>query len=157
MTVGSIFIDTDLIQSVITRMMILELCELIILILPGLVIIWAASLGYGIFAGFEPLDWIMFAIMTVLMIIGKIAEHVAMRSHTLKKDILRWLVLNVLTVTIARSVNFPILRGILAGLLALFRIEGFRSKDMHKALVRTGIFWLDLPEHLRPALRQGWL
>jgi uncharacterized protein YqgC (DUF456 family) len=136
MTIGTIFIETDLILAGITLMvMLFGLFGLIIPILPGLVIIWVAALGYGVFAGFETLGWIMFVIITVLMIIGELTEHVLMGTFAHKEGAPWWVVLIVLVVAIAGNLVVPILGGILAGLLALSGIEWLRSKDAKKALV----------------------
>ena len=135
MTIGSMFIETDLILAGITLVvMLFGLFGLIVPILPGLVIIWVAALGYGIFAGFDTPGWIMFAIITVLMIFGELAEHVLMGTHAHKEGAPWWVVLIVLAVAIAGNFLVPILGGILAGLLALFGIEWLRSKDAKKAL-----------------------
>jgi len=136
MTIGDIFIRADLILAGITLvLMLIGLGGLIIPILPGLVIIWVAALGYGIFVGFDTLGWIMFALITVLMIVGELVEHVLMGTLAHKEGAPWWVVLIVLAVAIAGNFFFPILGGILAGLLALFGIEWLRSKDARKALV----------------------
>ena len=129
------FIETELILAGITLVvMLFGLFGLIVPILPGLVIIWVAALGYGIFAGFDKLGWIMFAIITILMIFGELAENVLMGTHAHKEGAPWWVVLIVLAVAIAGNFVVPILGGILAGLLALFGIEGLRTKDAKKAL-----------------------
>ncbi|PJH74813.1 MAG: hypothetical protein CO064_09985, partial [Anaerolineae bacterium CG_4_9_14_0_8_um_filter_58_9] len=56
--------------------MLFGLFGLVIPIMPGLVIIWVAALGYGIAAGFGALGWIMFAIITLLMIAGSFIDNV---------------------------------------------------------------------------------
>jgi uncharacterized protein YqgC (DUF456 family) len=138
MTIGSIFIETDLILAGITLVvMLFGLFGLIIPILPGLVIIWVAALGYGIFAGFDTLGWIMFAIITVLLIAGEIAEHVLMGTLAHNEGAPWWVILIVLPVAIAGNFVVPILGGIFAGVLALFGIEWLRSNDAKKALDST--------------------
>jgi uncharacterized protein YqgC (DUF456 family) len=138
MTIGDISIENDLLPAGITLVvMLVGLLGLIIPILPGLVIIWIAALGYGIFAGFDTLGWIMFAIITVLMIAGELAEHVLMGTLAHKEGAPWWVILIVLPVAIAGNLAVPILGGILAGLLALFGIEWLRSKDAKKALAST--------------------
>jgi uncharacterized protein YqgC (DUF456 family) len=42
--------------------------------LPGTLIIWGASIGYGLVLGWESLGWWIFGIMTVLMIVGVVAD-----------------------------------------------------------------------------------
>jgi uncharacterized protein YqgC (DUF456 family) len=138
MTMGDLSIDTNLILTGITVVvMLFGLFGLIIPILPGLVIIWLAALGYGIFVGFDTLGWIMFAIITVLMIVGELAEHVLMGTQAHKEGAPWWVVLIVLVVAIAGNFVIPIFGGILAGVLALFGIEWLRSKDTKKAWSST--------------------
>jgi uncharacterized protein YqgC (DUF456 family) len=42
--------------------------------LPGTVIIWAAAAGYGYVQGWEHLGWLTFILLTLLMIVGVIAD-----------------------------------------------------------------------------------
>jgi uncharacterized protein YqgC (DUF456 family) len=138
MSIGNIFIDSDLIAAGITLVvMLIGLFGLIIPILPGLVIIWVAALGYGLFAGFETHGWIIFAIISVLLIVGELAEHVLMGTMVHKEGAPWWVVLIVLVVAIAGNLIFPVLGGILAGLLALFGIEWLRLKEAEKALASS--------------------
>jgi uncharacterized protein YqgC (DUF456 family) len=138
MTFGDISIKIDVILAVITLVvMLVGLFGSIIPILPGLVIIWVAALAYGIFTGFDAFGRIMFAIITVLMIIGELAEHVLMGTQAHKEGAPWWVVLIALAAAIAGNFIVPILGGILAGLSAIFGIEWFRSKDAKKALVSS--------------------
>jgi uncharacterized protein YqgC (DUF456 family) len=138
MTIGDISKGADLIPAGITLLLIIiGLCGLVIPILPGLLIIWVAALGYGIFAGYDTQGWIMFAIITVLMITGELVEHVLMGTLAHKEGAPWWVVLIMLTVAIAGNFVIPILGGILAGLLALFGIEWLRSQEAKKALAST--------------------
>jgi uncharacterized protein YqgC (DUF456 family) len=135
MTLGGINIDAGLILTGITLIvMLFGLFGLIIPILPGLVIIWVAALGYGIFAGFDTTGWVMFAIISVLLIAGELAEHVLMGTMAHKEGAPWWVVGIVLVVAIAGNFIIPILGGLLAGLLALFCIEYLRLKEPKKAL-----------------------
>jgi uncharacterized protein YqgC (DUF456 family) len=137
MTIGDISISKDLILAGFTLgIMLVGLFGLIIPILPGLVIIWFAALGYGLFAGFEVRGWVLFAVITLLMIAGELAEHVLMGALALKQGVPWWVVLIVLGVAIAGNMVVPFLGGILAGLLALFVLEWLRSRDAKKALAR---------------------
>jgi uncharacterized protein len=138
MTIGNIFVDTNLVLTVITMLvMLFGLFVLVIPFLPGLVIIWVAALGYGILAGFDSLGWTMFAAITLLLIAGELAEHILMGTMAHKEGAPWWVVLIVLGVAIAGNFVFPVLGGLLAGILALFGIEWLRSKDAKKALEST--------------------
>jgi len=100
-------------------------------ILPGLVIIWVTTLIYGIAAGFGVLGWVMFALITVLMLAGSIMDNVLMGAQAHKGGAPWWVVLVALTSVIIGSIviPIPIIGGILAALLVLFLIEWIRLKD----------------------------
>jgi uncharacterized protein len=109
---------------------------LVIPILPGLVIIWVSALGYGIAAGFGMLGWVMFALITVLMLTGSIVDNVLMGAQAHKEGAPWWVVLIAMAAAIVGSlvIPIPIIGGILAALLVLFLIEWARLKDAKKAL-----------------------
>jgi len=126
---------TDLIiKSITLAVMLVGL--LVIPILPGLVIIWAAALGYGIASGFGTLGWIVFAILTVLMIGGNLIDNVLIGTHAHKEGAAWWVILIAIVVAIAGNfvIPVPIIGGILAALLVMFAIEWLRQKDWRKAL-----------------------
>src|SRR4030067_1709211 len=59
------------------------LLGLIVPIFPGITIIWLAALGYGVVTGFTTLGWVLFAVITVLLIVGATIDNVLMgaREH----------------------------------------------------------------------------
>ena len=135
MQIGPYFIEIEPAARVIAIvMMVVGL--LVIPILPGLVIIWVAALGYGVAAGFGLLGWIMFALITVLMLAGSILDNVLMGVRTHKEGAPWWVVIIAMVSAIIGSfiIPIPIIGGILAALLVLFLIEWIRLKDARKAL-----------------------
>jgi uncharacterized protein len=120
-------------QAVSLTFMLFGLAVLLIPVLPGLVIIWAVGLGYGIFAGFGALGWVMFALMTVLMVVGSLADNVLMGSSAHKQGAPWWVILLAMVAAIAGNFALPIVGGVLAALGSLFLIEWARLKDAKKA------------------------
>lgn len=120
----------------IVALVIMILGLLVVPIFPGLTIIWVAALGYGLAAGFSTLGWIMFAIITVLMIVGSVVDNILMGAKAHKEGAPWWVILIALIVMIVGTfvIPIPIIGGILAGLLTLFLIEWLRRKDWRKAL-----------------------
>jgi uncharacterized protein YqgC (DUF456 family) len=58
-------------QAATATVMIISLFGLLIPIYPGLTVIWAASLVYGILVGFKALGWVawlIFIVITLLML-----------------------------------------------------------------------------------------
>ncbi len=109
---------------------------MVIPILPGLVIIWAAALGYGLVVGFSTLGWVMFAIITVLMLAGSILDNVLMGAKAHKEGAPWWVVILAMLAAVAGSllIPVPIIGGILAAVLVLFGIQWARLKDARQAL-----------------------
>jgi len=135
MQIGPYFINVDVIIKGITLTgMLVGL--LVIPILPGLVIIWLAALGYGLAAGFGVLGWIMFALLTLLMLVGSVVDNILMGTSAHKEGAPWWVILLAMLAAILGSILIPvpILGGILAALLTLFGIEWLRRKDWRKAL-----------------------
>ena len=69
MAIGPFSIDIPLLVKSITLTVMLA-GLLVLPLLPGLVIIWVAALGYGLAAGFGTLGWIMFAILTLIVLVA---------------------------------------------------------------------------------------
>ena len=136
MAIGSFTLDVPLlIKSITFTVMLAGL--LVLPLLPGLVIIWAAALGYGLAAGFGTLGWIIFAILTVLMIAGSVIDNILMGRSAHKEGAPWWAVLVALLAAILGSflIPIPLIGGILAALVTLFGIEWIRRKDWRKALM----------------------
>jgi len=123
-----------LIKSITFTIMLAGL--LVLPLLPGLVIIWAAALGYGLAAGFGTLGWIIFAVLTVLMIAGSVIDNILMGRSAHKEGAPWWATMVALLAAIVGSfvIPIPIIGGILAALVTLFGIEWIRRKDWRKAL-----------------------
>ena len=133
MNIGPYYINVELILRGLTlTAMVVGL--LVIPFLPGLVIIWVAALGYGLAAGFGILGWIMFAIMTVLMLGGSIIDNLLMGTTAHKEGAPWWVILVAMVAAIAGNFALPIIGGILAALLVLFLIQWLRLNDWRKAL-----------------------
>ena len=123
-----------LIKSITFTIMLAGL--LVLPLLPGLVIIWAAALGYGLAAGFGTLGWIIFAVLTVLMIAGSVVDNILMGRSAHKEGAPWWVILVAMVAAILGSfvIPIPIIGGILAALGTLFGIEWIRRKNWRKAL-----------------------
>jgi len=135
MAIGPLPIDVPLlIKSITLTVMLAGL--LVLPLLPGLVIIWLAALGFGLVAGFGTLGWIVFAILSVLMIAGSVVDNVVMGRSAHKEGAPWWAVLLALVAAIVGTfvIPIPVIGGILAALGTLFVIEWIRRKDGRKAL-----------------------
>lgn len=108
--------------------MLIGLVGLIVPIFPGLLVIWLAALGYGIAVGFDVKGWIIFALVTILMIFGSLVDNVLMGAKA-RQGGASWISIGLgLLAGVAGSLMFPPFGGILAAPLTLFLAEYVRRK-----------------------------
>jgi len=121
------------IEVISLAFMLIGLLGLIVPIFPGLVVIWLSCLGYGIATGFDTLGWVMFIIITILMIVGSIIDNILMGTKAHKNGA-SWLsVIAALVFGIAGTFVLPVVGSIIAALLALFIAEWIRRKNHRDA------------------------
>jgi len=126
--------------------MVVGWLSLLIVIVPGLVIMWVGALGYGIATGFGTTGWIIFAIMTVLMIVGSLIDNFLMGASARQKGASWWSLGAAWVGAIIGTIILPPIGGLIFALLALFTVEYFRLKDTKQAFdsstsLATGCGW----------------
>ena len=114
--------------------MVVGLFGLIVPIFPGITVIWLAALGYGVVTGFSTLGWVLFAVITVLLIVGVTIDNVLMGAKA-RKEGAAWssLALGWLA-GILGTILLPPLGGIIAAPLVVLLLEYLRQRDFNKAL-----------------------
>lgn len=107
-------------------------------ILPGLVIIWAGALIFGLVNGFNTILGIIFFIaISLLMIAGSLVDNLLMGTSA-RKTGASWAAITIaLTAGMIGSIFLPLFGGILLSLVALFAFEFFRQRDWRSALNST--------------------
>jgi len=114
--------------------MAVGLLGLIVPIFPGITVIWMAALGYGVVTGFSTLAWVLFGVITVLLIIGVTIDNILMGAKARKAGAawsslaLGWLA------GILGTILLPPLGGIVAAPLVVLLVEYLRQRDFKKAL-----------------------
>ncbi len=105
MQIGPYFLNTDLLLRGVV-MVIMLVGMIIVPILPGLALIWVGALVFGLIDGFGVLGWIMFALITVLMVGGSILDNVLMGTKAHKEGAPWWVILLALVAAIIGNI-FP--------------------------------------------------
>ncbi|MCJ7584428.1 MAG: DUF456 domain-containing protein [Anaerolineales bacterium] len=118
--------------------MLFGLFGLVIPVVPGLVIIWVAALGYGIAAGFGTLGWIMFAIISLLMVAGSVIDNVLMGTQARQSGASWVSIAAALVFGLAGNFVLPVIGGLIAALVALFVAEWIRRKNWRESLKSVG-------------------
>jgi uncharacterized protein YqgC (DUF456 family) len=114
-------------------MMLVGLLGLLVPIFPGTVVMWLAALGYGIVSGFTTLGWVMFAIITVLMLAATLVDNVFMGAGARKGGASWNSILLALVAGVLGTIFFPPIGGIIAAPLAVLLLEYMRQRDWQKA------------------------
>jgi len=126
-----------LFQSLILTIMVIGLFGLLTTIIPGLTIIWLAALVYGIVTGFNWVGWVLFALITVLMLFGNLVDNLLMGASA-RQTGASWLAVVVALVAgVAGSLIWPPFGGLIAALVGLFAVEFIRVRNLRKALDST--------------------
>jgi uncharacterized protein YqgC (DUF456 family) len=122
---------TIIVLTVLT--MSFGLLGLIVPIFPGNVVMWLAALVYGLVFGFGRLGGIMFAIITLLMLIAVAADNVLMGAKAREKGADWGSIILALIAGIVGTMIFPPIGGIIAAPLVLYLAELQRRRDADEA------------------------
>lgn len=100
---------------------------------PGIVIIWIATLGYGILVGFDTLGIVLFIVITLLMIAGVTVDNVLMGAGARMGGAAWRTVIIAVVAGVAGTLIFPPFGGLAAAPLAIFLVEYWRVRDGRQA------------------------
>ncbi|GAB4578705.1 MAG: hypothetical protein Fur0022_14410 [Anaerolineales bacterium] len=113
---------------------IVSLLGLIVPIFPGTVIIWLVTMLYGIINGFGTAGWIIFILLTILMILSTLADNILMGAKA-RENGASWTSIGLaLGTAIIGTMIFPPIGGLIGSPVVLFLSEYYRVKDREKAL-----------------------
>ena len=113
--------------------MLVGLFGLIIPIFPGNVVMWLAALVYGLVFGFGRLGGILFAIITLLMLMAVAADNVLMGAKAREKGADWGSIILALIAGVLGTMIFPPIGGLIAAPLALYLAEYQRRRDAEEA------------------------
>jgi uncharacterized protein YqgC (DUF456 family) len=112
--------------------MLVGLFGLLIPIFPGITVIWAAALVYGLVFEFGTWGIGIFVVITLLMIAGLLADNVLMGAGA-RKGGASWLTIAVaLLAGLVGTLLFPPFGGLIAIPVAIFLLEFIRSRNLHQ-------------------------
>lgn len=128
-------------QTVVLTFMLVGLFGMIIPIFPGILVIWLSALLYAIveaIAGkMDIWGWILFGLITVLMIAGSLVDNIIMAAK-LRETGTPWSSIAIGFVAgIVASIFLTPFAALIATPLALFLAEYYRLRDAREALAST--------------------
>jgi uncharacterized protein len=136
-SMSSDFLQVALLWAV-QFMMLVGLVGLVIPVFPGLLVIWLSALGYGVAVGFDATGLIIFAIMTVLAIVGSLADNLLMGAGARTTGAAWSTVFLAMVAGVLGTLVLPPFGGLIAAPLAVFSLEYYRKRDWKQA--RQAVF-----------------
>jgi len=135
-----------ILETLTLFVLLVGLVGLIVPVFPGLVVMWLGALVYAIFqsaAGkMTGWDWFLFALITVLMIIGNIADNIIIASKMRDKYVPWSSILWAFAAGIVASLFFTPIIGLVAAPAGLFVAETSRLKDRKAAMESTKAYMI---------------
>ena len=117
------------------------LVGLIVPVFPGLTVMWLGTLVYALLQSSAGLmtgwDWFLFGIITLLMIVGNIADNIIIARKMRDKYVPWSSIIWAFVAGIVASLFFTPLIGLVAAPVGLFVAENIRLRDRKSAMEST--------------------
>ena len=130
-----------LLETFTLFVLLVGLLGLIVPVFPGLTIMWLGTLVYALIQNSRGMmtgwDWFLFGLITILMIIGNVADNLIIAAKMRDKYVPWSSILLAFAAGIVASIFFTPLGGLLAAPLGLLAAEYNRLKDRGKAIEST--------------------
>jgi len=129
------------IESFTLFILLAGLMGLLVPVFPGLTIMWLSTLFYAIVEAVKGnmtwVDWLLFILITLLMIGGNIIDNIIIAKHVRDKNVPWSSILWAFAAGIVVSLFFTPLAGMVASPVGLFLAEWNRLKVRDTALANT--------------------
>jgi hypothetical protein len=109
--------------------MLVGIVGLFIPVYPALVVMWLAALGYGIYVGFDVAGGIIFAIQTVLMLVGSLGDNVLIGAAAHNGEVPWKTIILALVAGLVGTIVFPPIGGLIAAPLVALLLEYQRTRN----------------------------
>jgi uncharacterized protein YqgC (DUF456 family) len=135
-----------LIETFTLFVLLVGLAGLVIPVFPGLTIMWLGTLVYALIQSsadrMTSWDWFLFGVITLLMIVGNVADNLIIARKMRDKFIPWSSIFMAFAAGILASIFFTPLGGLVAAPLGLLVAEYSRLKDRSKAIESTRAYMI---------------
>src|SRR3972149_11198276 len=129
------------IESLTLFVLLAGLAGLLIPVFPGLTVMWLGTLIYALVQSASDnmnwVDWVLFTLITLLMIGGNIADNFIIAKHVREKNVPWSSIIWAFAAGIIVSLFFTPIIGMIASPVGLFLAEWRRLKDKQTAFANT--------------------
>ncbi len=130
-----------MIETITLFVLLAGLAGLLIPVFPGLTVMWLGTLVYAIVQASSGkmnwVDWVLFTLITLLMIGGNIVDNIIIAKHVRDKDVPWSSIIWAFAAGIIVSLFFTPIAGMIASPVGLFLAEWYRLKDKQTAFANT--------------------
>ena len=130
-----------MVESITLFVLIVGLLGLVVPVFPGLTVMWLGTVFYAFvqFLGRNMtwVDWVLFALITLLMLAGNVLDNIIIAKHVRDKDVPWSSIIWAFVAGIIVSIILTPIVGIIASPLGLFLAEWYRLKDRNTAFAST--------------------
>lgn len=120
---------------VVGIVMVLGLMGVVLPVLPGLILIWAAAVFYGFMVGFGTVGWTVVGLLTALAVAGMVKTVVIPRRAAVESGASGWAQLGAVIGGVVGFFVIPVFGLILGALAGLLAVEYMLKGDWNEALV----------------------
>lgn len=122
------------IETLTLFVLIVGTAGLVVPVFPGLVVNWVAILIYGVLSGFGVKGWIIFVLVTILMIVGNVIDNILMGKKA-RESGASWLSIGTgYAASLAVSLLLSPIAGLAAAPIGVFLVEFIRLRKWRDAL-----------------------
>jgi len=138
---GPEYVAQILLETLTLFVLLVGLFGLIVPVFPGLTIMWLGALVFALIQNARGLmnvwDWLLFALITVLMVGGNIVDNVII-AYKMRDKYIPWRSIIIAFIAgILLSIFMTPVIGVIASPLALLAVEYLRLRDRGKAFDST--------------------
>ena len=137
-------LDTLQILTIVATLLVMlaGLAGTVLPALPGLTLMWIGALGYGLFVGFETWGIVIFAVMTILTIIGEASGYFFAQAGAAQTGASGWAIVASVVLGIVGLFVIPVVGGLIGAVLGVFLVEYYRRRNVKEAWkATTGTLW----------------
>ncbi len=128
--------DDALLWTIVTAVvMVLGLMGVVLPVLPGLFLIWAAAVFYGFMVGFGTVGWSVVGLLTILAVAGLIKSVVIPRRAAAQSGASGWAQLGAVAGGVVGFFVIPVFGLVIGALAGLLAVEYMLKGDWNEALV----------------------
>ena len=120
---------------VVAVVMVLGLMGVVLPVLPGLLLIWAAALFYGFLVGFGAVGWTVVGLLTALAVVGLIKSVVIPRRAAAESGASGWAQFAAVVGGVVGFFIIPVFGLVIGALAGLLAVEYVLKGDWNEALV----------------------